>query len=127
MMPGWILMTCLRSAFDGVQSIATAWRYLVVDLNPVKGREQAGTRPVFILSPADESLAIVLPISQGISLARSQGFAVSLTVSGMKTQGVVICNQPRTVALRERGGKKIEAAPDFIVEEVLARIAPLVT
>ena len=99
----------------------------LVDLNPVKGREQAGTRPVFILSPADESLAIVLPIIQGISLARSQGFAVSLTVSGMKTQGVVICNQPRTVALRERGGKKIEAAPDFIVEEVLARIAPLVT
>ena len=99
----------------------------LVDLNPVKGSEQAGTRPVFILSPADESLAIVLPISQGITLARSQGFAVSLTASGMQTQGVVICNQPRTVALRERGGKKIEASPDFIVEEILARIAPLVT
>ncbi len=99
----------------------------LVDLNPVKGREQAGTRPMFVLSPADDSLAIVLPISQGITLARSQGFAVSLTGSGMQTQGVVICNQPRTVALRERGGKKIEVAPDFLVEEVLARIAPLVT
>jgi mRNA interferase ChpB len=98
-----------------------------VDLNPVKGREQAGVRPVFVLSPADESLAILLPISQGITLARSQGFAVSLTGSGLKTQGVVICNQPRTVALRERNGRKIETAPVFIVEEVLARIAPLVT
>jgi mRNA interferase ChpB len=98
-----------------------------VDLNPAKGREQAGVRPVFVLSPADESLSILLPISQGITLARSQGFAVSLTGSGLKTQGMVICNQPRTVALRERNGRKIETAPVFIVEEVLARIAPLVT
>jgi hypothetical protein len=40
---------------------------------------------------------------------------------------VIICNQPRTVALRERGAKRIETVPDFIVEEVLLRIAPLVT
>ena len=98
-----------------------------VDLNPTKGREQSGVRPVFVLSPADDSLAIVLPISQGITLARSQGFAVSLTGAGMKTLGVVICNQPRTIALRERGGRKIETAPAFIVDEVLSRIAPLVT
>lgn len=98
-----------------------------VDLNPVKGREQAGVRPVLVLSPADETLAIVLPISQGITLARSQGFAVSLTGAGTQTQGVVICNQPRTVALKERNGRRVEAVPDFIVDEVLARIAPLVT
>ena len=97
------------------------------DLNPVRGREQAGTRPVFVLSAADDSLSIVLPISQGITLARSAGFAVSLTGTGMDTQGVIICNQPRTVALKERNGKRIEQAPDVVVEEVLARIAPLVT
>ena len=97
------------------------------DLNSVRGREQAGTRPVFVLSAADDSLSIVLPISQGITLARSAGFAVSLTGAGMDTQGVIICNQPRTVALKERNGKLIEQSPDFIVQEVLARIAPLVT
>ena len=43
-----------------------------VDLNPVKGREQAGVRPVFVLSPADESLAIVLPTTMsGNSWSRS--------------------------------------------------------
>jgi mRNA interferase ChpB len=99
----------------------------LVDLNPTKGREQAGTRPVLVLSPADETLAIVLPISQGITLARSQGFAVSLMGTGLATQGVVICNQPRTLALRERNGKKIETASVDLVDEVLARIAPLVT
>jgi mRNA-degrading endonuclease toxin of MazEF toxin-antitoxin module len=98
-----------------------------LDLNPVKGREQAGVRPVLVLSPADETLVIVLPISQGITLARSQGFAVSLTGAGTQTQGVVICNQPRTVALKERNGRRVEAVPGFIIDEVLARIAPLVT
>ncbi len=97
------------------------------DLNPSRGREQAGTRPVFVLSAADDSLSIVLPISQGITLARSAGFAVSLMGTAMDTQGVIICNQPRTVALKERNGKRIEQAPGAIVEEVLARIAPLVT
>lgn len=99
----------------------------LVDLNPSKGREQAGTRPVLVLSPADETLTIVLPISQGITIARSLGFAVSLMGSGLATQGVVICNQPRTISLRERSGKKIEVAPAEVMQEVLARIAPLVT
>ena len=97
------------------------------DLNPVRGREQAGTRPVLVLAAADDTLSIVLPVSQGITLARSAGFAVTLTGTGMDTQGVIICNQPRTVALKERNGKRIEQVPDFIVDEVLARIAPLVT
>lgn len=98
-----------------------------LDLNPVRGREQAGRRFVYVLSPADDNLAIVLPISTGITLARNQGFAVTLMGAGTKTTGVIICNQPRTVALRERGAKRIEMAPDVITQEVLLRIAPLVT
>lgn len=100
---------------------------VVIDLNPTKGQEQAGVRPVFVLSPASETLAIVLPISQGLTLARSQGFTVTLMGAGTITQGSIICNQPRTVSILERGGKKIEHAPDSIIEEVLLRIAPLVT
>jgi mRNA interferase ChpB len=99
----------------------------LVDLNPVKGHEQAGRRPVFVLSPADATLTIVLPISQGITLARSAGFTVSLMGAGTATQGVIICNQPRTISLHDRGGIKIEVAPTEIIEEVLARIAPLFT
>ena len=95
-----------------------------LDLDPTKGREQAGKRFVFVLSPADDDLAIVLPISQGITLARNQGFAVTLMGAGTRTQGVIICNQPRAVALRARGAKRIETAPDVIVDEVLIRIAP---
>ena len=98
-----------------------------MDLNPTRGKEQAGKRFVFVLSPADDNLAIVLPISSGITLARSQGFAVTLMGAGTRTTGVIICNQPRTVALRERGAKRIEMAPGVIIDEVLHRLAPLVT
>lgn len=42
-----------------------------LDLNPVRGRDQAGMRFVYVLSPVDENLAIVLPISIGIILARN--------------------------------------------------------
>lgn len=98
-----------------------------LDLNPVRGKEQAGRRFVYVLSPADENLAIVLPISSGITLARSQGFTVTLMGAGTKTTGVIICNQPRTVALRERGARRIEMVPEHITQEVLMRMAPLVT
>jgi len=98
-----------------------------LDLDPTRGKEQAGKRFVFVLSPADDNLAIVLPISTGITMARSQGFAVTLMGAGTRTVGVIICNQPRTVALREGGAKRIEGVPDFIIDEVLMRIAPLVT
>lgn len=98
-----------------------------LDLDPTKGREQRGQRFVFVLSPADDDLAIVLPISQGITLARNQGFTVTMMGAGTRTQGVIICNQIRTVALKARGAKRIEMAPQMVIDEVLMRIAPLVT
>ena len=54
-----------------------------VDLNPIKGREQAGPR-------------------------------------------FVLCNQPRVIDLQARGGRFIEKAPGFIIDEVLAKLATLI-
>ena len=47
--------------------------------------------------------------------------------AGTRTTGVIICNQPRTVALRERGAKRVESVPGVVSAEVLLRIAPLVS
>lgn len=101
-----------------------------IDLDPTKGREQRGKRPVFVLSPAEHNkrgLAIVLPISQGITLARSTGFASSLTGTGLDTQGVILCDQPRTLDIGARGGRYAESVPDYVTLDVLSRIGPLVT
>jgi mRNA interferase ChpB len=101
----------------------------LVSLDPTHGREQQGRRPVLIVSPTPFNdltrLPIVLPITTGGSFARTAGFAVSLMGAGTQTTGVVRCDQPRVLDLAARGGKKIERAPDMIVNEVLAKVSPL--
>ncbi|HLK17555.1 MAG TPA: type II toxin-antitoxin system PemK/MazF family toxin [Bryobacteraceae bacterium] len=101
----------------------------LVDLDPTHGHEQKGRRPVMIVSPEafnrTMKVPIVLPITSGGNFARVAGFSVSLAGAGTKTTGIIRCDQPRALDLAARGGRKLEAAPSSIVEEVLARLAPL--
>lgn len=41
------------------------------------------------------------------------------------TQGVVMSNQPRTINLVARRAKRVEVVPEFVIDDVLARIAVL--
>jgi mRNA interferase ChpB len=96
-----------------------------VDLNPIKGREQAGPRYILVLSPsAFNQLGIVLavPITSGGEFARVKGFTVSLAGIGLKTDGVILCHQIRALDLKERGARFYEKAPDYVTEEVLAKL-----
>src|SRR5579871_2013467 len=99
----------------------------LVGLDPTEGHEQKGRRPVLIVSPEAFNrvtrVPVVVPITTGGSWARTAGFAVPL--AGTKTTGVVRCDQLRSLDLGARGGRKLEAVNDVIVEEVLARIAPI--
>ena len=101
----------------------------LVSLDPTLGHEQKGRRPVLIVSPDAfnriTKLPVVLPITSGGSFARTAGFAVPLTGPGTKTTGVVRCDQPRTLDLTARGGRKLESVPDAIIDEVLARLSPI--
>jgi mRNA-degrading endonuclease toxin of MazEF toxin-antitoxin module len=101
----------------------------LVSLDPGAGHEQKGRRPVLIVSPEAfnriTKLPVVLPITSGGNFARMAGFAVPLTGAGTKTTGVVRCDQPRTLDLAARGGRKLESLPDAIMDEVLARISPI--
>ena len=101
-----------------------------IDLEPTKGREQRGRRFVFVLSPAAHNkrgLVIALPVSQGETLARSSGYACTLMGAGTQTQGVVICDQPRTLDFSVRSARFIENAGHAVIADVTSRIAPLVT
>ena len=97
-----------------------------VCLNPTAGRETQGEfRPALVLSSAEVNAlgtAFIAPITQGGDFARFAGFAVSLTGTGMETQGVVLVNMLRAVDLVARGAKKIEVAPAYVVEDALARL-----
>jgi mRNA interferase ChpB len=99
----------------------------MVSLDPTKGREQQDDRPVLIVSPTAfnqaTQLPIICPITNGGDFARRIGFAVQL--SGIRTTGVVRCDQPRVLDLSERSARRVEALPTTLLNEVLARLAPL--
>lgn len=99
----------------------------LVTLDPTAGREQQGHRPVLVISPQAfneaTKLPVILPITTGGEFARRIGFAVP--ISGIKTTGVVRCDQPRVLDLHERNGRKIDTLPPEILVEVLARLAPI--
>lgn len=99
----------------------------LVSLDPTLGYEQRGQRPVLVISPTKfnqaTKLPVVLPITGGGEFARRVGFAVPL--SGIGTTGVVRCDQPRVLDLEARGGRKVDALPREILDEVLARVVTL--
>lgn len=101
----------------------------LVELDPAEGHEQKGRRPVLIVSPEAFNhvtrVPVVLPITSGGHFARTAGFAVPLAGAGTKTTGVVRCDQPRALDLSARGGKKLESVPGAIIDEVLAKLAPI--
>lgn len=99
----------------------------LVSLDPTEGREQRGTRPVLVVSPTDfnkaTKLPVIVPITNGGDFARRIKFAVP--ISGIKTTGVVRCDQPRVLDLAARTARKVDTLPPPILNEVLARVATL--
>jgi mRNA interferase ChpB len=99
----------------------------LVTLDPTEGREQRGHRPVLVISPQEfnevTKLPVILPITNGDEFARRIGFAVP--ISGIKTTGVVRCDQPRVLDLHKRNGRKIDTLPPEILAEVLAKLTPI--
>jgi mRNA interferase ChpB len=99
----------------------------MVSLDPALGYEQQGQRPVLIVSPTAfneaTKLPVVLPITSGGDFARRIGYAVP--ISGIRTTGIVRCDQPRVLDLAARGGRKVDALPVEILDEVLAKVGTL--
>ncbi len=99
----------------------------LVSLDPTEGREQRGSRPVLVVSPAEfneaTKMPVICPITSGGDFARRIGFAVPVT--GIKTTGVVRCDQPRVLDLGARNARKVDTLPEFLMDEVLAKLATI--
>jgi len=99
----------------------------MVTLDPTAGREERGNRPVLIVSPREFNeatrLPVVLPITSGGEFAKRLGFAVAL--SGVRTTGIVRCDQPRVLDLQARHGRKLESLPPAIMDEVMAKVVTI--
>ncbi|MDZ7960950.1 MAG: type II toxin-antitoxin system PemK/MazF family toxin [Aulosira sp. DedQUE10] len=91
-----------------------------------QGREQIGYRPVLVMSPFRynqmASLILACPIT---SKPKGLNFEVPL-IEEMKTQGVVLADQIKTLDWIARKVKFVEKAPQDLIEEVQARLEPLI-
>ena len=100
-----------------------------LDFDPSAGHEQQGTRPALVLSPEAFNrfgMALACPVIRGGAFARGQAWTVPLAGTGLATDGVVLCNQVRTVDWKARRAQFIEAVPAELIADVLARVATLI-
>lgn len=99
-----------------------------VPLHPALGHEQRGTRPALVLTTSAFNRlgdVLVAPITQGGDYSRYAGFAVSLSGTGCRTQGVALVNKIRMLDLAARKARKIERVPAAVIEDALARLGAL--
>ncbi len=100
-----------------------------VSLDPVVGRALRGEHryALVLTSRSFNQLGDVLvaPITQGGTVARYAGFAVSLMNTGCRTQGVALINKCRMMDLQARQASLVEQAPAEVVDDALARLLTL--
>ncbi len=99
-----------------------------VPLDPAMGHEQRGTRPALVLTTKEFNRlgdVLVAPITQGGDFARHAGFAVTLSGTGCKTQGVALVNKIRMLDLAARKARKVERAPQAVIDDALGRLAAM--
>lgn len=96
-----------------------------LELNPQAGHEQAGHRPVLVLSPAayngPTGLLLCCPIT-----SREKGYPFEVAVgSGTDTRGVVLADQVKSLDWRARDAQPKGRVSPSVVLEVSARIRTL--
>jgi mRNA interferase MazF len=98
-----------------------------MSFDPRSGHEQAGWRPALVISPAvynrASSLALFCPIT---SRVKGYPFEVPLP-PGLAVSGVVLADQVRSLDWKARSATLAGRAPDAVIQDVLARLEPLVT
>lgn len=97
-----------------------------LQLDPRTRSEQAGYRPAFIVSPSAynqvSKLILICPIT-----SRQKGWPFEVELSEqLQTFGVILADQIRTVDCNAKNASFIEHAPLELIDEVLAKIGPLV-
>jgi|GEM_PF-72736 len=103
-----------------------------VDLNPTVGKEIRNDddtgRPALVLSTQEFNnfgMVFIAPITHGGNAAKSSGMAVTLMGAGTKTSGAVVVNQCKMIDAVTRGAKYVETVPDYIADEVIARLTAI--
>jgi mRNA interferase MazF len=96
-----------------------------LSFTPQVGREQAGRRPGLVLSPrsynAKVGLCLVCPVTHH---AKGYAFEVRLP-DGLPVQGVILADHIKRADWQERGSDHIAPVPADVLDEVRAKLKPL--
>jgi mRNA interferase MazF len=94
--------------------------FIALTFDPQSGHEQKGRRPALVVSNdlfnKNTGMCIACPIT---STARGYPFHVAIP-AGQKVVGVVMVEQVKSLDYRMRDAKRIGAAPDSVLDEVLS-------
>ncbi len=97
-----------------------------LDFNPQAGREQAGQRPAFVVSPAAYNgkvgLALVCPVT---SRVKGYPFEVLLP-AGLAVTGVILSDQLKSLDWRKRRAEYLCTVPESIIVEVIKKVEALI-
>lgn len=93
--------------------------------DPQAGHEQAGRRPALVLSAKSynnkSGLALVCPVT-----SRIKGYPFEVPVpAGCRVGGAILADQVKSVDWKARRAERIGRVPPSTLNEVLARLAPL--
>ena len=96
-----------------------------LDFDPTKGHEQKGLRPAFVLSPRSynekSSLALFMPITK-----QQKGYAFEVILpAGLKVQGVILADHIKSLDWKARGVRFVESVSQDVIDDVQAKIEPL--
>ena len=88
-----------------------------ISLDPTKGREQAGFRPVIVISNASffraGNMTIVCPITN-----TNRNNPLHVELKNLKTTGFVMCDQIRAIDIRAGNFKSIETVDEDTLWEI---------
>jgi len=92
---------------------------ILVDFDPQLGHEQKGRRPALVVSNElfnkYSEMAIVCPIT---NTDKNHPLHIRLD-KRTKTKGVILCDQIKTMDIKERKYKNLENIPEDLLEDVL--------
>ncbi len=97
-----------------------------ISLDPQAGHEQAGRRPVFVLSPLTYNekvgLAIICPITNQI---KGYPFEVKIPLK-LDVSGAILSDQAKSLDWKARKAEYIISLPQNITAEVLKKLGTLI-
>ena len=105
--------------------VPDAGDFVWLTFDPQAGREQGGRRPALVLSPkiynAKSGLALACPVTNQV-----KGYPFEVTVpSGVGATGVILADHLKSVDWKARCAEPLGRCTDEVMDEVRARLAPL--